>query len=124
MPVQLRSISGKVDDDVEQMLQEIVVAISQLEANALPEAQVVVPAGGVEVGEQPETKRVAVDRQAITDLEADVGVVTPSPVPGVAPSNHLDLVVSRRACVSTDPDACPGDGDTGAARDDGIPYTP
>ena len=32
MPVPLRSITGKVDYDVEQMLREIVVAIDRLEA--------------------------------------------------------------------------------------------
>lgn len=87
MPVHLRSITGKVDYDVEQVIRDLVFAVNALETRPLPEVQEV-PAA------RAEPQRVAVDRQAIGDLEDDVGDVTPPPVAGVAPPNHLDLVVA------------------------------
>ena len=87
MSVHLRSITGKVDYDVEQVIRDLVFAVNALETRPLPEAQVV-PAA------QLEPQRAAVDRQAIGDLEGDVGVVTPPPIPAPSPPNHLDLVVA------------------------------
>lgn len=100
MPVHLRSITGKVDYDVEQVIRDLVFAINQLETRPLPEAPVV-PAAQEVPEVRAESQRAVVDRQDIDDLEADVGVVTdppppppPPPPPGPVPPNHLDLVVA------------------------------
>ncbi len=88
MAVHLRSISGKLDYNVEQVIRDLVLAVNQLEGRPLPEAvQVVTP--------RAEPQRAAVDRQAIGDLEDTVGTVTPLPtLPGVVGAQHLDLVVA------------------------------
>ncbi len=88
MSVHLRSITGQVSYDVEQVIRDLVFAINSLEARPLPEAVAAPPA-------REETQRAVVDRQDIGDLEGDAGTVTPlPPVPGVVGPQHLDLVVA------------------------------
>jgi hypothetical protein len=88
MAVHLRSITGKVDYEVEQVIRDLVLAFNQLEGRPLP-AAVRGPTS------RAEPQRAVVDRQAIGDLEGAVGTVTPLPtVPGVVGTQHLDLVVA------------------------------
>lgn len=95
MSVHLRSISGKVDYDVEQVIRDLVFAVNRLETRPLLEAAPAPDAAPtVEAAEAGTTQRTVVDRQDINDLEEDVGDVTPPPTGTPPPLTHLDLVVA------------------------------
>ncbi len=71
MPVQLRSISGKVDYDVEQVIRDLVIAVNRLEAVSTPDLAPVL-ADLVSVTERVSDleQRVQVLTQDVADLQA------------------------------------------------------